>query len=89
MLERIHAFIFGLTILTCLLLETIKQRHKERLGFAFLAISGLKSVAVVLVLFLTKTILVKPDALQIINFFTIYFVYLFLEVEYVLYNVKN
>lgn len=88
-LERTHGFVFGLTILTCLVLEKIKQRDKERIGLAFLTLSVLKSVAVVLVLFLTKTILVKHEVFQIINFFTVYFFYLFLEVEYILFKIKN
>lgn len=79
-LNSFHAFIYLLTMATYIIMVRLSFINKDYTGFAFLALSFLKMVAAVFYLLP----LVKPEGADkvsiVLQFMTLYFSYLFIEV---------
>lgn len=83
-----HSFILFLTLLVMLVLSYIHKKTTDKFGFSFMGAALLKMMASILwlyPLFAERTDLTKP---YVLNFMTIYFLYLFYEAAKV-FNLLN
>jgi hypothetical protein len=86
----IHPFLFAITIIVIIAINIILKKTKANImGYAFMGSSLIKMLA--LILFLLP-IIIKPVEYRleyIVQFFMIYFIYLIMEVVYLVCKIKK
>ncbi|MDL2262520.1 hypothetical protein LJC11_03340 [Bacteroidales bacterium OttesenSCG-928-I21] len=86
----IHPFILILTIITILALNFILKKIKPNLmGYTFLASSFVKMMLAILFLIPILNSNFDYKKIYIVQFFIVYFVYLAMEVVYLVQKIKN
>ncbi|MDR2011145.1 MAG: hypothetical protein LBQ22_11770 [Bacteroidales bacterium] len=86
----VHPFMFILTIITIVVLNIIFKKAKPSLmGYAFLGSSFFKMMIAVLFLIPILKENVDYKKIYVVQFFMIYFIYLAMEVIYLVQQLKN
>lgn len=80
----VYLFMFGLTALAFIIIRVVHENDREKTAFMFLGFSMVKMMAAIMYLFPVYQSMGEAGKIFVLQFFMVYFLYLFLETVFVL-----
>lgn len=80
----VYLFMFGLTALAYIIIRVVHENDREKTAFMFLGFSMVKMMAAIMYLFPVYQSMGEAGKIFVLQFFMVYFLYLFLETVFVL-----
>ena len=83
-LQGVYLFMFGLTALAYIIIRVVHENDREKTAFMFLGFSMVKMMAAIMYLFPVYQSMGEAGKIFVLQFFMVYFLYLFVETLFVL-----